>query len=105
DDAVYAFPSPSRLATARIERIGIPRTRARAIRGLARAVRDGEIDFHSHADFSSVTAKLLAIKGIGPWTATMIAMRCLGDPDAFPEFDLIVRRALDNKLVNEDEWA
>src|SRR5581483_2771819 len=78
---VYEFPSAAALSAARIETIGLPRVRAGAIRALARAVCEGDIDFHSHAEFSLITDRLLDIKGIGPWTATMIAMRCLGDPD------------------------
>jgi AraC family transcriptional regulator of adaptative response / DNA-3-methyladenine glycosylase II len=102
---VFGFPSPAMLANARVEKIGLTRVKAGAIRMLARAVRDRNIDFYSHADFPSMSARLLAIKGIGPWTASIIAMRCLGDPDAFPESDLIVRRALDQKQVDHAGWS
>jgi AraC family transcriptional regulator of adaptative response / DNA-3-methyladenine glycosylase II len=104
-DDVYEFPSPSALATARVEKIGLTKTKGDAIRALARAVRDGALDFKSPADFSVTRERLLGLRGIGAWTATMIAMRCLGDPDAFPENDLIVRRALDQALVDHREWS
>lgn len=102
---VYEFPPPAILAKAKIEEIGTTRVKAEAIRTLAKDVAAKVIDFKAHGDFAVVTEKLLAIKGIGPWTATMIAMRCLGNPDAFPEFDLIVQRALERKLVDPTAWG
>jgi len=104
-DEVYAFPAPAALARAPVEKIGMPWARAEAVRGLSRAVADGSIDFAAHADLPASMEKLLGIKGIGPWTAAMIAMRCLGDADAFPAFDLIVRRAVEKKLVDETQWT
>lgn len=102
---VYEFPSPQVLARAQIVKIGIPRVRAQAIRLLAQAIVKGHLDFQSRHDFPTIGKTLLAIKGIGPWTASMIAMRCLGDPDAFPEFDLIIQRAIEKKLVKHEDWA
>ena len=102
---VFEFPAPSALASLRAETIGLTKTKAGAIRSLARTVRSGDINFQSYADFPMIREKLLAIKGVGPWTAQMIAMRCLGDPDAFPESDLIVQRALDDKLVDAKDWS
>jgi len=76
--------APDRLADATIE--GMPRKRAETIRTLARAVATRELDL----DRPSIEA-LTALPGIGPWTANYIAMR-LGDADAFPAGDLILRR-------------
>ena len=72
------------LAEAPIE--GMPRKRAETIRTLARAVAARELDL----DHAGIDA-LIALPGIGPWTANYIAMR-LGDADAFPAGDLILRR-------------
>ena len=47
----------------------------------------------SASDWDAARASLLGIPGIGPWTAEMIAMRGLGDPDAFPVTDLGVAAA------------
>jgi AraC family transcriptional regulator of adaptative response / DNA-3-methyladenine glycosylase II len=102
---VFEFPSPATLATAEIEKIGMPKTRADAVREVSMAVADGSVNFRSHSGFSEAIDRLLAIRGIGPWTAAMIAMRCLGDPDAFPEADLIINRAIKKKLVNQADWA
>jgi AraC family transcriptional regulator of adaptative response / DNA-3-methyladenine glycosylase II len=101
---VYAFPTPQQLSHARVEKIGLTRTKAGAIRALARAVCRGGIDFRSHREFSDVMIPLLKIKGIGPWTATMIAMRCLGDPDAFPAQDLIIARAVKTMSIDLQAW-
>jgi len=102
---VFEFPTPAILANAKIEEIGLTRNKAHAIRELSRAVQNGTVDFKAHIDFSKATERLLRIRGIGPWTATMIAMRCLGDSDAFPEFDLIIQRALRKKLAHQKDWA
>lgn len=90
-------PTADSLARASIESlraIGIPEARARALSSLARAVADGSIDLHARAERSNVIARLLRLPGIGPFTAHVIAMRVLRDPDAFPENDLLVKRRL-----------
>lgn len=102
---VYRFPAPAVLAEAPVEKIGIPKARADAVRGLARAVQGGALNFGAAVEFSRMEERLTAIRGIGPWTAAMIAMRCLGDPDAFPASDLIVQRVIENKLVDHRPWA
>jgi AraC family transcriptional regulator of adaptative response / DNA-3-methyladenine glycosylase II len=75
---------PERLADANIE--GMPRKRAETIRIVARAVAAGELALED-ASAESLTT----LPGIGPWTANYIAMR-LGDADAFPAGDLVLRR-------------
>jgi AraC family transcriptional regulator of adaptative response / DNA-3-methyladenine glycosylase II len=102
---VYEFPSVEILSQAPLERLGLTKSKAAAIRELSRALRENRINFASHAEFSELTAKFLHIKGIGDWTASMLSMRCLGDPDAFPKSDLIIRRAIEQKLVEPDSWS
>ena len=80
------FPSPS------IEEVGVIRTRAECIRRLARAVGDGSIAFSVSVEPGRLIADLLALPGIGPWTAQYIAMRVLGDADAFLTGDLVLRQ-------------
>ena len=101
---IYCFPPPEKLMTAEIEQIGITRSKANAIRTLSEMVHRHEFHFSYGADLSETRKKLLAIKGIGPWTSEMIMMRCFGDADAFPESDLIIKRALDQNLVDEAMW-
>jgi AraC family transcriptional regulator of adaptative response / DNA-3-methyladenine glycosylase II len=97
DDPAWIFPTPERVARARVEKIasiGIPSARAAAIRGLALAVADGAPVLEPAADLDEAVARLVALDGIGAWTAQYIAMRALREPDAFPSGDLGLRRAL-----------
>jgi AraC family transcriptional regulator of adaptative response / DNA-3-methyladenine glycosylase II len=90
--AKYGF-APERLAEATIE--SMPRKRAETIRILARAVASKELDL-DRADIEA----LVALPGIGPWTANYIAMR-LGDGDAFPAGDLVLLRQAGNLTEKE----
>lgn len=75
------------------ERLGIDGNRAAALVALAGALADG-LDVSASADRAHTRAQLLALPRIGPWTADLIALRCLGDPDVFASGDLVARRAL-----------
>ena len=72
----------------------MPRARARALVGLANALASGAVSLHPGADREEAAARLMALPGIGPWTAGYIGMRALSDPDAFPPGDAGVLRAL-----------
>jgi AraC family transcriptional regulator of adaptative response / DNA-3-methyladenine glycosylase II len=87
------FPAPERLVDAPLEEQGITRARAATIRGLARALLEGRIAFRAEQPLAAFENDLVALPGIGPWTAHYIAMRALAQPDAFPAADLILRRA------------
>jgi AraC family transcriptional regulator of adaptative response / DNA-3-methyladenine glycosylase II len=86
------FPTPMQLANAPIERAGVIAARAGAIRGLARRVAEKTISFGPLINQDEMVAALRAVPGIGDWTASYIAMRALGEPDAFPSGDLVLRR-------------
>lgn len=86
------FPRPEMLVDAPLEAIGLPRTRAATLRGLARACTDGTIDFGVQQALPDFVARLCALPGIGAWTAHYIAMRALSQPDAFPAGDLVLRK-------------
>jgi AraC family transcriptional regulator of adaptative response / DNA-3-methyladenine glycosylase II len=90
----HAFPTPAALARAVGGDWGMPEARADAIRGLARAVQAGKLELEADADPREVRERLMALPGIGPWTAEYIAMRALRDPDAFPFSDLVVKREM-----------
>ncbi|HEY7373320.1 MAG TPA: DNA-3-methyladenine glycosylase 2 [Polyangia bacterium] len=93
----HLAPTPARIAAAaesEIAGIGVPRSRARTLIGVARAVAAGELSLDGGGEIDGVLDRLVAIPGIGPWTAHYLAMRAFGWPDAFPETDLGVRRAL-----------
>jgi len=89
----HVFPEAGRLAGADLTGIGLPRARAATISGLAKAIDDGEMRFDGATPFEAARAGLLALPGIGAWTADYIAMRALRDPDAFPAGDLGLRKA------------
>jgi AraC family transcriptional regulator of adaptative response / DNA-3-methyladenine glycosylase II len=86
------FPTPIQLANAPVERTGVMPSRATTIRCLARRVAEAAISFSSSADRKTTISALEALPGIGRWTAGYIAMRALGEPDAFPSGDLVLRR-------------
>jgi len=90
----YLFPEPRRLARARLERIGLPRARARTIATLAAAVVDGKLKLEPSSPYDETVEKLVSLPGIGAWTAQYVAMRALGYPDAFPSGDLGLQRAV-----------
>ena len=90
------FPSPAALADAPVEAIGLPAARAATIRALAAAVAAGDLVLDGSADLAETKRRLGSVAGIGAWTAEYVAMRALGDPDAFPSGDLGLRRALAN---------
>jgi 3-methyladenine DNA glycosylase/8-oxoguanine DNA glycosylase len=87
------FPSAAVLAEADVASIGLPSKRADAIRGFARAAAGGAIDFSPAADPAAFRESLVALPGLGPWTAHYISMRVLNDPDAFPASDLGLLKA------------
>jgi AraC family transcriptional regulator of adaptative response / DNA-3-methyladenine glycosylase II len=88
------FPSPAALAALDPAALAMPRSRAAALVGLCRALADGELSVDAGADRAETRRALLALPGIGPWTAGYVAMRALGDPDVFLGEDLGVRHAL-----------
>lgn len=104
-DEVYLFPTPNKLKNAQLEELGMTRHKANAIRELSRLIDEKNLVLDHSVDLDKTKSLLLKIKGIGAWTTEMIAMRCLGDSDAYPKKDLIVMRAIEAGLVNEEEWS
>ncbi len=91
----HLFPSPAALAAAPRDALpGAPVRRLATLQALARLLAEGDLAIDPGSDRAAVRARLLAVPGIGPWTADYIAMRALADPDAFLPTDLGVRRAL-----------
>jgi AraC family transcriptional regulator of adaptative response / DNA-3-methyladenine glycosylase II len=90
DGLTQLFPSPEALATADLRGLGLVPARARTLAALARAVADGRLVLDGPAD--EVRAALLGLPGVGEWTAEYVALRALGEPDAFPAADLVLRR-------------
>jgi AraC family transcriptional regulator of adaptative response / DNA-3-methyladenine glycosylase II len=92
---VKLFPGPAVLARADLGPIRTTGARKRTVRELARAIVDGRISLESAQDVGAFTESLCALPGIGPWSASYIALKVLRHTDAFPETDLILARALE----------
>lgn len=89
-------PLPADLAEADLVPLGIVSARSRAIQGLAKAVMERRVNLDRGGDFEAAVQALEALPGLGPWTAQVVAMRALGEPDAFPAADLGLIRALES---------
>ncbi|WP_405951628.1 AlkA N-terminal domain-containing protein [Streptomyces prunicolor] len=89
----HLFPSPEALAAVDPESLAMPRTRRTTFTTLVGQLADGTLHLGVESDWSETRAQLLSLPGFGPWTADVIAMRALGDPDAFLPTDLGIRRA------------
>lgn len=88
------FPSAETLAELDPGWYPGPRRRGDTVRTLAQASARGDVRLDRSADREETRARLLALPGIGPWTADLVAMRALGEPDVFLPGDAAVRRAL-----------
>jgi AraC family transcriptional regulator of adaptative response / DNA-3-methyladenine glycosylase II len=99
----HLFPTPEALADADLTRVGLTRARAATISALARAVCEMQISFEGIMDVEAFLARLCEVPGIGTWTAQYIAMRALGEPDAFPAGDIALLRAMEVTSARELE--
>jgi 3-methyladenine DNA glycosylase/8-oxoguanine DNA glycosylase len=86
------FPTPQALAQADLR--GMPGVRARAIPALARAVLEQRVRLDGSQPLEEAVEALCEVPGVGDWTAQLIALRALGEPDAFPAADLGLCNAL-----------
>ncbi|MET7847064.1 AlkA N-terminal domain-containing protein [Streptomyces avermitilis] len=89
----HLFPAPEALAAVAPESLAMPRTRRTTFTTLVRQLAEGRLHLGVESDWEETRARLLSLPGFGPWTADVIAMRALGDPDAFLPTDLGIRRA------------
>ena len=94
-----AFPGPKRLVDARLERLGLTRARAAAVRALARTAADDPSLLQGRGQLEDTVARLAELPGVGRWTAHYVAMRAMREPDAFPDSDLGLLRAIARRGV------
>ena len=99
------FPAVEELADIDPAYLAFPKARQRSVVALIDALADGRVVLHPGCDWDRARQQLAALPGIGPWTAEVIAMRGLGDPDAFPATDLGVRLAAKQLGLPEDTPA
>jgi AraC family transcriptional regulator of adaptative response / DNA-3-methyladenine glycosylase II len=90
----HAFPRPGVLAEADLSTVGLTGARSRSVAALAVALADGTVPLGPGADRSEAEQSLRAVPGIGPWTAALVALRGLADPDVWLPGDLALRRSL-----------
>jgi AraC family transcriptional regulator of adaptative response / DNA-3-methyladenine glycosylase II len=105
----HLFPSAEALAGIDADDLAMPRARGRALAAVATALAEGSVVLDRSADRGEVRAHLLALPGIGPWTADYIAFRVLGDPDVFLPTDVGVRHAaarlgIDDVAGHSEHW-
>jgi len=89
----HLFPQPAQLARVDPSVLALPDARRQAVLGLVRALADGTVDLAPGCDVERARRQLAALPGVGPWTVETVAMRALGDRDAFVPTDLGVRAA------------
>lgn len=89
----HLFPTTQAVAGMDPAGLALPHRRRATLLGLAGALCDGTVDLGPGVDRAAARSALSALPGIGPWTVETVAMRALGDPDAFPVADLGVLAA------------
>lgn len=99
----HAFPAPEAFADADPAAMGMPQARARTIIDLASSVAAGKLELDAGVDREAIRAQLLAMRGIGPWTADYIVMRALSHPDVLLTTDLVLRRELEKRDISTDD--
>jgi AraC family transcriptional regulator, regulatory protein of adaptative response / DNA-3-methyladenine glycosylase II len=98
----HAFPTATALAAADPTSLPLTRARAFSLVTLCGALARGDLALHPGADRTATRERLLTLPGIGPWTIEYVAMRALGDPDAFPATDLGIRKAVEQLGHHDD---
>ncbi|AQT79227.1 DNA-3-methyladenine glycosylase [Mycolicibacterium litorale] len=96
------FPSTAQLADIDPAHLAVPAARRRSLSALISAFGSGEVTLNPGCDWQRARQQLLSLPGIGPWTAEIVAMRGLGDPDALPAGDLGVRMAAEHLGLPSD---
>jgi AraC family transcriptional regulator, regulatory protein of adaptative response / DNA-3-methyladenine glycosylase II len=89
----WVFPSAEDVAVADLGGVGLTGRRAATLRAAAEAAASGRLMLEPGDDLAEARHRLLALPGVGPWTAEYVALRALADPDAWPGTDLVLARA------------
>jgi AraC family transcriptional regulator of adaptative response / DNA-3-methyladenine glycosylase II len=101
----HTFPSVEQLAEIDPAHLAVPKARRRTVTVLVERLADGSVVLDPGCDWDAARRQLLALPGVGPWTGEVIAMRALGDPDAFPASDLGLRLAAEQLGLPADQRA
>jgi AraC family transcriptional regulator of adaptative response / DNA-3-methyladenine glycosylase II len=101
------FPSAAQVADAgpsALAGLGLTGRRVETLVQLATAVADGGLELDPGTDRADARRRLLAVPGVGPWTADYVALRALGDPDAWPGTDLVLARRVKAEALDPVRW-
>jgi len=98
----HLFPSAAELLDADLTGLGLTNRRIGTLKELATRVNGGLIDLDGGQEPAEAVKELLAVPGIGPWTASYIALRALRDPDAWPTGDLVLDRRMAELGIGKD---
>jgi AraC family transcriptional regulator of adaptative response / DNA-3-methyladenine glycosylase II len=99
----HLFPSMERVAAAEAGDLPMPAARAATLLHVAGLVASAELALDPGIDRGQAVERMVAIRGIGPWTARYVVMRGLGDPDVFLDTDLGVVHALRSLGLSADD--
>lgn len=102
------FPSAAEFAAIDPATLPMPKARAATLLAVARACASGELSLDPGADRDRERETLLALPGVGPWTADYLRMRAMNDPDVLLTTDLGVRRSAERlgiDLGDGEAWA
>ncbi|HEX2785962.1 MAG TPA: DNA-3-methyladenine glycosylase 2 family protein, partial [Ilumatobacteraceae bacterium] len=94
DGVTHAFPSAEAIAGSPTSDLAMPGARARALIHACGQLAGGGIVIDAGSDRDEISHQLESLPGIGPWTASYVTLRALGDPDVFLPTDIGVRNAL-----------
>lgn len=94
-DGKEIFPTPAKLMRSRLTKVRTTLKRKQTLRDFSKLIAKGEVVLSGDQSVLEIKKRLLAVNGIGPWTCEYLALRALGDTDAFPSSDLILKRALE----------
>ncbi len=92
--SVRLFPTPAQVMKADLKDLKTTTRRKETLVALSKALVKGELSLEPAQDVDSFVEKILGIPGIGPWTASYMALKALRHTDAFPTTDLIIARAI-----------
>jgi AraC family transcriptional regulator of adaptative response / DNA-3-methyladenine glycosylase II len=94
DGLTHVFPTPAVVAAGDLSGIGLTNKRAETVKNLAAEVASGLLVLDTPLGVEDFVERMVALPGIGPWTAQYVAMRALGEPDGFPASDLGLKHAV-----------
>jgi AraC family transcriptional regulator of adaptative response / DNA-3-methyladenine glycosylase II len=90
----HVFPGSETLADADFRELGMPESRKQTLRTISGALADGSVRLDPGADRDQAQRELLALRGIGPWTAGYLRMRALSDPDVVLSGDVVIKSSM-----------